>query len=214
MTTPINCFLQKPTYEQAADFIRNSAVPSPDACRNPCRQNTIRINTSFAANVTAARQVSLNWIIGEQHNIIRYELERATGNTVFKRIATIDISEDSTYAYTDNVQAGIPYQYRLVILDHAGGRCYSDIRLVKINDYKAFALYPNPSSGKVFVAMNGYIGNVKWTITNSDGRLILKSEAFSLYDPLPIDLSAQPKGIYFIKIETTKGLSVQKFVVQ
>jgi len=214
MTTPLNCFLQKPTYEQAADFIRNSAVPSLDACRNPCRQNTMRINASFAANVTAARQVSLNWIIGEQHNIIRYEMERATGNAVFKRIGTIGVSEDSVYAYVDNVQAGIPYQYRLVILDHSGGRCYSEVRSVKINDNKAFTLYPNPSSGKVFIAMNGYIGKLNWTITNSDGRVILKSEAFSLYDPLPIDLSGQPKGIYFIKIETTKGLSVQKFVAQ
>ena len=214
MATPLNCFLQKPTYEQAADFIRNNAVPSLDACRNPCRQNTIRINTSFAANVTAPRQVSLNWTIGEQHNIIRYELERATGNAVFKRIGTIGVSEDSTYVYVDNVQAGVPYQYRLVILDQAGGRCYSDVRSVKINDYKAFTLYPNPSSGKLFIAMNGYIGKLNWTITNSDGRLILKNDAFSLYDPLPIDLSAQPKGIYFIKIETAKGISVQKFVIQ
>ena len=214
MTTPLNCFLQKPTYEQAADFIRNSTVPSLDACRNPCKQNTIRVNTSFAANVTEARQVTLNWTIAEQHSITRYEVEKATGNTTFKKIGAINVSADSAYAHIDNVQAGIQYLYRLVILDHAGGRCYSDIRSVKISDNKAFTLYPNPSSGKLFISMNGYIGKTKYTITSSDGRVIVKNEGFSLYDPLPLDLSNQPKGIYFIKVESTKGTSLQKFIIQ
>lgn len=214
MVTPPDCFLQKPTYEQAADFIRTGTIPSLNACRNPCQQNTIRINNSFAANVTAAHKVTLNWIVGSEQNIIRYELEKATGNSVFKKISAINVSDDSTYAYTDNVQAGVPYQYRLVILDRAGGKCYSDVRSIKINDNKAFTLFPNPSSGKMFITMNGYIGKINWTVTNSDGSVILRKENFTLYDPVLLDFSNQPKGIYFMKVQTTKGTSVQKFLIQ
>jgi hypothetical protein len=214
MLSPLNCFLQKPNYEQAVDFIRNNTIPSVDACRNPCQQNTIVINTSFDAKVITNRQVSLNWNIADQHNINHYELQKATGNSVFKKIGTINVSGDSLYSYIDDIQAGIPYQYRLVMTDHAGGRCYSDIRRIKINDNKAFTIYPNPSNGKIFISMNGFIGETKFIVSNSNGQVILKKEIFSLYNPLMLDLANQPKGVYLLKVETSKGSSLQKFLIQ
>jgi Secretion system C-terminal sorting domain len=214
MTTPLNCFLQKPTYEQAADLIRNSAIPSVDACRNPCRQNTIRINNSFETKIITDRQVSLYWNISEQHNINYYELQKAIGNSVFKKLCKIPVSTDSIYSYIDDIQPGITYQYRLVITDHAGGRCYSGIQKMKINDNKAFTIYPNPSTGKFFISMNGYIGIVNFIIANSNGQTIVKKQTFSLYNEQELDLTTQPKGIYFLKVETTKGITVQKFLIQ
>jgi hypothetical protein len=214
MTTPLNCFLQKPTYEEAADFIRNNTIPSLDACRNPCQQNTIRINNSFEATMIADREVKLEWNIAEQHNISQYELQKATGNSVFKKLSKIPVSTDSLYSYIDNIQPGILYQYRLVITDHAGGKCYSAIRNVKLNDNKAFTIYPNPSTGKILISMNGYIGKANFIISNSKGQVLLEKEIFSLYNAQALDLTALPKGIYFLKAATSKGISVQKFLIQ
>ncbi|MGH2565911.1 MAG: T9SS type A sorting domain-containing protein, partial [Ginsengibacter sp.] len=214
MITPPNCFLKKPTYEAAADFIRNNTIPSLDACRNPCQQNTIRINHSFDATLINDRQVQLVWNIAEQHNIYQYEVEKATGNSAFKRLGKIPVSTDSLYSYVDDVQPGIPYQYRLVITDQAGGSCYSNIRSVEINDNKAFTIYPNPSTGKIFISMNGYIGKANFIISNSKGQVVVEKEIFSLYQAQTLDLTTLPKGVYFLKVATGKGSSVQRFLIQ
>ena len=118
------------------------------------------------------------------------------------------------YSYIDDIQPGITYQYRLIITDHAGGRCYSDIRRIKINVNKAFTIYPNPSTGKIFISMNGYIGNANLIISNSNGQTIVKKQTFSLYNEQVLDLTAQPKGIYFLKVETSNGITVQKLLIQ
>ena len=143
-----------------------------------------------------------------------YELQKATGNSVFKKLSKIQVSTDSTYSYIDDIQPGITYQYCLVITDHAGGRCYSDIQKIEISDSKAFTIYPNPSTGKFFISMNGYIGTVNFIIANSNGQTIAKKQTFSLYNEQELDLTTQPKGIYFLKVETTKGITVQKFLIQ
>jgi hypothetical protein len=214
MTTPLNCFLQKPTYEEAADFIRNNTIPSLDACRNPCQQNTIRISNSFKATMIADREVKLEWNIAEQHNISQYELQKATGNSVFKKLSKIQVSTDSMYSYIDDIQPGIMYQYRLVITDAVGGKCYAATGSVKVNDNKPFTIYPNPSAGKIFISMNGYIGKADFIILNAKGQVLLEKEIFSLYNAQVLDLTALPKGIYFLKAATGKGISVQKFLVQ
>lgn len=215
MTAPLNCFLQKPTYEEAADIIRNNGILSVNDCRNPCQQNTIRVNNTFDVIQINSRQVKLSWNIAEQQNITNYELQKATGNSIFKKLSTVGVTpDDSVYTYTDDIQPGISYQYRLMIKDYAGGRCYSSAHSIKINDDKAFVIYPDPSSGIIFISMNGYIGNVGFTVLNSNAQIILKEQTFSLYNQLKFNLSGQPKGIYFLKVETTKGIAVQKFSIQ
>jgi hypothetical protein len=106
------------------------------------------------------------------------------------------------------------YQYRLLITDAVGGKCYSAIRNVKLNDNKAFTIYPNPSTGKILISMNGYIGKANFIISNSKGQVLLEKEIFSLYNAQALDLTALPKGIYFLKAATGKGISVQKFLIQ
>ena len=50
MTSPITCFLQKPTYEEAADLIRNNKVLAINSCESFCTQNMKRLNATFNIN--------------------------------------------------------------------------------------------------------------------------------------------------------------------
>lgn len=214
MISPITCFLGKPTYEEAAALIRNNKVLSINTCRNPCQQNKIRVNSTFDITAVNDRQIKLEWNTSEQQNISRYEIQKATGNSYFKRISSIPVSKDSLYSFIDEIQAGIPYQYRLLLVASTGNTCYSDIRTIKINDNKTFTIYPNPSSGKITISMNGYIGKANFIISNSCGQPILKKEIFSLYSTNVLDLTNEPKGFYFLKVETSNGITVQKFLLQ
>ncbi|MEP6949314.1 MAG: T9SS type A sorting domain-containing protein [Ginsengibacter sp.] len=214
MTSPITCFLKKPTYEEAADLIRNNKVLSINTCRDPCGQNAIRVNATFDINAINSRQVKLQWNISEQQNIDHYEIEKSTGNPDFRRICSIPVSSDSLYSFIDDLQPGIACRYRLSVIPQAGGKCYSDIRAIKIDDDKAFSIYPNPSTGKILISMNGYTGRTNFIVSNSLGQPILKKEFFSLYNSNALDLTNQPKGIYFLKVATGRGISVQKFSLQ
>ncbi|MEP6597342.1 MAG: gliding motility-associated C-terminal domain-containing protein [Ginsengibacter sp.] len=50
MTTPIACFLKKPTYEEAADLIKNDKVLSINSCRYSCQQATVHLGSSTPTN--------------------------------------------------------------------------------------------------------------------------------------------------------------------
>ena len=214
MITPLTCFLQKPTYEEAANIILNNETLSINTCRNPCEQNKIRVDNSFDISELNKTQIKLAWTVSEQQNISHYEIEKAPGNSVFKKIASIPVAMDSNYSFTDNVQTGISYQYRLSILAKAGDKCYSDIHSIKTNDDKLITIYPNPSTGKIFVSMNGYIGKANIIVSNSLGQPIFKKDVLSLYWSTELDFTNQSKGIYFIKIERSDRVSIQKFLLQ
>ncbi|MEO8413544.1 MAG: T9SS type A sorting domain-containing protein [Ginsengibacter sp.] len=213
MNSPITCFIKKPTYEQAADLIRNNEILSINSCRNPCTQNRIRVNHTMAATVSNYKSINISWNIAEQQNTSRYILQKATVNSIFRSVATIPVGKDTSYSYTDDdIMPGVPYQYRLVLIAGAGNTCYSDIKAVKTVSHEAFSLYPNPSNGKFMIYMNGYLGKVKYTILNANGQNVISNEFFTSYGPRPLDFTGISKGIYFIKIETPNAVSIQKFI--
>ncbi len=51
---------------------------------------------------TAYNEVTVNWNIAEQQNISQYELQKATVNSIFRRVAIIPVGQDTSYSYTDN----------------------------------------------------------------------------------------------------------------
>lgn len=214
MTNAITCFLKRPTYEAAAEVIRNNTSLSTNNCRNPCTQNSIKVNASFSADSLNSRQVQLKWIIAEQHNIDRYIILRSVGNAAFTRISAIPVAIDSTYILTDAVQPGIEYKYRLMVVAKSGNQCFSDVRTITINNNKPFSLYPNPTNGKINISMNGYIGKADFKILNSKGQLVLVKQSTSLGGLQSLDVTKQPKGVYWLQIATAKGILVQKFILQ
>ena len=73
-------------------------------------------------------------------------------------------------------------------------------------------LYPNPSSGIIYISVPA---NQKKSIiiNNVSGELIYHSENY-FQSNLTIDLSLQPKGLYFLNLRTEKEMIRRKIVVQ
>jgi hypothetical protein len=77
------------------------------------------------------------------------------------------------------------------------------------NELSSMNVYPNPSTG-VF-NIKGLGSNVKMTVSNAQGQ--------ELYSKLvsgntQLDLTAQPKGIYFIKFMNNNSTRVEKVVIK
>lgn len=216
MVSPISCFLQKPSYEEAARIIMNDGVLSANACRSPCVQNNIRINHMFEASLLSARKIQLQWNMEDERNIDHYEIVRSFGNSDFTNIAYVPANGLANYSYTDsNVMAGITYRYSVVVVTKLIDKCYSEVRSVKLEDGKPVTIYPNPSAGIIKLALNNYTGPVKVSVTNVLGIKVYSKELNSFYGmPLEVDLSSQSKGFYWIKVQTDKDNPIQSFILR
>lgn len=75
-------------------------------------------------------------------------------------------------------------------------------------------IYPNPNDGYFAISglYNGSIDRSKITITNMFGSVVKVVETYS--ESLEIDLSGFDKGVYFVKIECSKGRFTKKVVCQ
>ena len=78
-------------------------------------------------------------------------------------------------------------------------------------------IYPNPTTGVFTInfAKVSNFGKVEAEITNISGKVLhYSSDDFKSSDEYRIDLSNQPKGVYFVKIITENGTAIKKIVLE
>jgi len=124
-----------------------------------------------------------------------------------------------TYPATD--KAGNPRVVNSII--DMGAYEYQIIDAVaQYSSQTEFTVYPNPTSGKVAVAVAGGnslpSGGLGWVleIYNMMGKKVYSASPFPLGrggDGL-LDLSSQPAGIYFLQVKTGQGTANKKLIIQ
>ena len=72
-------------------------------------------------------------------------------------------------------------------------------------------IYPNPTHGIVQVQINNLIDEAMITVYNCMGQLVFESKIEKPYAQL--DLSQQTKGIYYLQLKTTQGMTTQKLII-
>lgn len=71
-----------------------------------------------------------------------------------------------------------------------------------------FGIFPNPTSGKITISTDSKIQYTEVTVYNVMGEAVLKTTSLSL------DISNQPKGMYFVRVESELGSSTKKIVLE
>lgn len=87
-------------------------------------------------------------------------------------------------------------------------RCLKDPTVTSTSEWsnEAFKVYPNPSNGIYQMEGEGVI-----SVYNSLGEIVL-TEAIN--GKVQIDITSQPKGIYFLQFEKDNGIQTSKLVKQ
>jgi hypothetical protein len=86
-----------------------------------------------------------------------------------------------------------------------------------ILDLKNISIYPNPTSGIVYLDIESInLNNIKITVSNMIGQELMQTEHESVGNEFHtnLDLSKFAKGTYIIKIATDKGNTMQKVTLQ
>ncbi|MBC6991113.1 MULTISPECIES: T9SS type A sorting domain-containing protein [Hymenobacter] len=82
---------------------------------------------------------------------------------------------------------------------------------------KAVVVYPNPSTGIVHIAINGFEGRkMELRILNVIGSVIYRETLTELNDRYTktLDLSKFATGLYYVKLESENASEMRKLVIR
>lgn len=83
---------------------------------------------------------------------------------------------------------------------------------VNENSLSSLSLYPNPTTGNVFIDFGELKQNIKATVTNSIGQVVL-TQNYASTKSINFDLDL-PKGLYFLTLESDGEVISKKLIKQ
>jgi len=159
--------------------------------------------------------VDLAWATASEKNNDHFTIERSKDGENFETVAVIKGAGNSysrvNYSAIDNTPyQGINY-YRLKQTDRNGEFKYSAIDILSIRDNDVFGIVPNPAINKAEVIYNCFDAETATLMVfDYAGKEVMVKEftCQTGQNVSTIDLSEQPKGIYFVVLTT--GAQVYK----
>jgi len=182
----------------------------------------IDLNGNFALPVqwvkfTATKKEQstlLNWQTASEQNSDRFEIERSSNGTIYNSIGTVAATNNPNgahYSFQDkNPLTGINY-YRLRQLDIDGKFEYSRVVQLNFDTKGAITIYPNPVNEWLNISVTGSQTIRSVVITDLNGKIVQTNKNLNT-SSIPVrQLNA---GAYLIRVETSQGTHVGKFVKQ
>ena len=163
----------------------------------------------------------LSWVVSDEQNLLRYELERSVNGINFQPINTITARNATTttiYNYSDNIRRVIAaaYYYRVKAISGDGSYFYSDVVFIKSNRKTIFNILGNPFTDKLsFQYTTAENGKMKIQLLDISGRIIRREEqlitAGSAYYTID-NLSSLSAGTYVLELWINKERYSRKVV--
>lgn len=106
----------------------------------------------------------------------------------------------------------------------AYGQCTSDTvtytipgspNAINETDAASLAVYPNPNNGLINVRFNRVWSNATLEILNTQGQVVFRQVIKANNgEVLPVDLTNQAKGIYFLKLQDDQSAIIKKLIIE
>ena len=164
---------------------------------------------SFTARREAPNNL-LRWTTANEVNVDRFEIERTSNGTEFKKIGIVKAGL-SNYNFTDSKPLANVNYYRIKMIDRDGKFEYSPVRQITIsNSLLSIALYPNPA--KDHFNLNIYTPTAQQAqvqMTDQAGKVI-RQQGISLLageNNQNIRVSDIAPGIYLLKVIYREGIT-------
>jgi hypothetical protein len=164
--------------------------------------------------------VLLTWKTANEINTSHFAVQRSLDAVDYSDIKIVPATPGSvtkTYSFTDNLE-GIKapkIYYRLKMVDKDGKFKMSNVVLVTLaNQGLRFSIRPNPAKNYFVITNNASApSDALVNIIDFSGRSVSK-QTITLSGGQKINISALPKGVYMVIINTGDNITTQKLVVQ
>jgi len=201
----------------ALDISQNTALTEFDCLNNDLTaldvtQNVALTELICAGNpigvLDASKNVALTYLNCNVCDLICLNVKNGNNANMFYFFA--DVNPNLTCIEVDDVAFSTMYWNVIDAASSFSTNC-NNTCTVAVNETESVAdisIFPNPNSGVIFIELEEIKRNIKATLTNSLGQIILTQESEST-DFMYIDID-MPKGIYFIQLETEGAIKTFK----
>jgi hypothetical protein len=178
---------------------------------------------SFEARRVGAT-VACAWATASEARNSHFVVERSLDGASFAALGTVAGQGTSaaahTYTFVDAQPAAGAAYYRLRQVDTDGMASYSPVVVVQGGEVAApteVVAVPNPSTGQFALLTNlPASGQLRGTVVNMLGQsvLVLNEQLPAGAARLPLDLSAQPAGVYLVQLLGPAGPTTLRLLKQ
>ncbi|MBN2730655.1 MAG: T9SS type A sorting domain-containing protein [Bacteroidales bacterium] len=165
---------------------------------------------SFTAEKIGDDAVDLKWQTATEVNSDYFLVQRSSNGINWENINRVEAAGNSNsqidYQLFDNNPLQGQSYYRLQQFDFGGAFAYSQIRTVNFDQFAAINVFPNPTSGPVYIESESA---VDISVFDINGRLILQKENTN-----SCDLSNQAAGVYYVRISTQTSVQTEKIILK
>lgn len=155
--------------------------------------------------------VMLNWLVSNESDIGRYEVEHSVDERFFSSIGTKPKDNSGNYNLLHTTPQEGNNFYRIKMVGNDGSVGYSPSRKVFIMANKNISIHPNPVKDIVSIRFDENISRQGVTITvmASDGKIMAKKWLVMANRIETIDASHFAKGYYFVRIDTPSQTAIK-----
>lgn len=159
----------------------------------------------------------LTWVTDQEINSDHFDVYRKIGNKDFELIASVpsyNQPTSSSYGFLDSKYGyGENWMYKLKMIDKDGGFKWSNTISIK-SPLKEHLLivFPNPAKDFIYFKFKNPAEPKKYRILSSAGHEMSVGNINQSTSPYQINISALPKGIYFIEVRVNDQIFREKFV--
>lgn len=163
----------------------------------------------------AGNDVILNWIVNNEADFEKYEIEKSTDGILFKKTGEVAGQNLSKYFFTDEnpKEKNIVY-YRLKMIDIDGKYQYSKTIAVRLNDFVNATIFPNPATNNLILKLERLLtADTKLKITDAIGRIIKITTVKAGQSSITLDINSLSAGKYFVTLFNQTDLIRESFIV-
>jgi hypothetical protein len=206
------------TNEEPIRFVITFFIPDPAGNGNVV-QATIFDNFSIGAiaaaplpvvfkDITAKKEgnnVKLYWNVGQEFNVVRYEIERSSNGKEFTKVGEISAANSTNYNFSDNQPINGVGIYRVKNVDQDGKSKYSSIVRVNLSQNVVLKAFPLPAGNQLTVEHEICTSAATLAISTIDGKVIYTQQVSKGSSTTLINTSVLKSGFYLLRFNNGIG---------
>ncbi|MDO6430458.1 T9SS type A sorting domain-containing protein [Flavitalea sp. BT771] len=173
--------------------------------------------TYFQCNKVNASLVDIDWATASEQNSSYFTVERSADGQHFDPLQSVPAAGNSAQPLSYSTKDSHPLKgtsyYRLKMTDLDGSAVYSDVRMVSIGAVSGLTMYPNPTTDRVFIGLNGNKVEKVSVFDNTGRQMMVALQPADAI--LSLDVSRLATGMYLVVIDLDdKTRTTQKLLIK
>ena len=174
----------------------------------------VKIKDFFGEN--ADTETKLIWLVTDENNINKYEIEWSENAKSFQKIGEILAGKFEKYQFShESFPQNLNY-FRLKILEENGKYFYSKIIAILNQKENKIEVYPNPATNNFYIKLNtNYLqSTLTYSLFDQTGKKLISKTFIPQQLNETINTSSLPTGKYFLQIVNNYGQQFYPIIIQ